>query len=479
MPSPVESAIRGAVTKGVVALSGFNRERKKAKGPNPFLEGLHTPVTEEVTDTALKVTGEVPAALNGLYVRNGPNPLANVHAATHHWFIGDAMIHGIRLQDGKALWYRNRWVRSNAVSDALGEPRAPGPRHPRTDVANTNIVGHAGKLWAIVEAGGYPVEMADDLSTVAHSDFDGTLGESYSAHPHLDPETGEMHAICYEAQHPDTIWHTVLDKTGHVRRNEPIAVKNGPMIHDCQITPNYVIVMDLPVTFSMAALIGGASFPFRWNPKHKARIGLLPREGRGEDIIWCDVDPCYIFHPANAYETEDGKVVMDACVYETMFDTDGHGPDSPTAKFESLTIDPATRKVTRDVIDAAPQEFPRYDERLTGKPYRYAYVVALPEGVDGGFVGATRLFKQDLGNRTREVHDFGPGRVPAEFVFVPAHEGAGEDEGWLIGYVSHVDTGYTDFVILDAANFTGPPVAEVHIPYRIPPGFHGNFVPQA
>jgi carotenoid cleavage dioxygenase-like enzyme len=127
MPSPVESAIRGVVTKGVVAIADFNRERKKSKGPNPFLEGLHTPVTEEVTDTALKVTGEIPAALNGLYVRNGPNPLAKVNAATHHWFIGDAMIHGIRLQDGKALWYRNRWVRSNAVSDALGEPRAPGP----------------------------------------------------------------------------------------------------------------------------------------------------------------------------------------------------------------------------------------------------------------------------------------------------------------------------------------------------------------
>ena len=478
MPSPVESAIRGAVTKGVVAIAGFNRDRKKAKEPNPFLEGIHRPVTEEVTDTALKVTGEIPAALNGLYVRNGPNPLVEVNAATHHWFVGDAMIHGICLQDGKALWYRNRWVRSNAVSDALGEPRVPGPRHPRTDVANTNIVGHAGKLWAIVEAGGFPVEMADDLATVAHSDFDGTLGESYSAHPHLDPETGEMHAICYEVQHPDTIWHTVVDKTGHVRRNEPISVQHGPMIHDCQITPQYVIVMDLPVTFSMSALIGGESFPFRWNPKHAARIGLLPREGRGEDIIWCDVDPCYIFHPSNAYETEDGKVVMDACVYETMFDSGARGPDSPTAKFESLTIDPATRQVTREVIDAAPQEFPRYDERRTGRPYRYAYTIALPAHGNAAFIDETRLFKHDLGSGSREEHDFGPGRVPGEFAFVPAHENAGEDEGWLIGYVNDTNTDSSEFVILDAANFSGPPVAVVHIPYRIPPGFHGNFVPQ-
>ena len=121
MPSPVESAIRGVVTKGVVAIAGFNRQRKKSKGPNPFLEGMHTPVSEEVTDTALKVTGEVPAALNGLYVRNGPNPLANVNAATHHWFIGDAMVHGIRLQDGKPL------VRMSPIPIFSDMPASCGP----------------------------------------------------------------------------------------------------------------------------------------------------------------------------------------------------------------------------------------------------------------------------------------------------------------------------------------------------------------
>ncbi|MCA8900987.1 MAG: carotenoid oxygenase family protein [Hyphomonas sp.] len=476
MSSPVETAIRGVVTKGVVALADFNRGRKKAKGPNMFLEGVHTPVTQEVTDTDLKVTGEIPAALNGLYVRNGPNPLQKVNPATHHWFVGDAMLHGIRLEGGKALWYRNRWVRSNAVSDILGEPRAPGPRHERTDTANTNIVGHAGKLWAVVEAGGYPVEINADLETRAHSRFDSDI-EAYSAHPHLDPHTGEMHAICYNGGMPNVIWHTVVDKDGVVTRNEPIPVQNGPMIHDCMITPNYVIVMDLPVTFSMQTLISGASFPYAWNPKHAARIGLMPRTGTADDIIWCEVEPCFIFHPANAYETEDGKVIMDACVYETMFASGINGPDSPDAKFESLTMDPETRRVTRDVVDAAPQEFPRYDERLTGRPYRYAYTLALPGKEGSEFISETSLYKHDLGARTREVHDFGAGRLPGEFVFVPAHEDAGEDEGWLMGYVIDTNTHTSEFVILDAANFTGTPVATVHIPYHIPPGFHGNFVP--
>ena len=475
MTSPVETAIRGVVTKGVLAVAGFNRDRRKTRKPNLFLEGIHAPLTEEMTVMQPRVTGQIPAALNGLYVRNGPNPVGPVNPAAHHWFVGDAMLHGVRLQDGDAKWYRNRWVRSNSVSAALDEPPVPGPRNPRTDVANTNIVGHAGKIWAIVEAGGYPVEVSDELETRAHSDFDGTLGESYSAHPHLDPETGEMHAICYEAMHPDTLWHKVVGADGKVKRDEPIPVRHGPMVHDCMITPHYVIVMDLPVTFSMSAVLSGVSFPYRWNPAHPARIGLLPRQGTADDIIWCDIDPCYIFHPANAYETADGKVVMQACVYDHMFAPDNTGPDA-VPKFETLTMDPAARKVTRTLVDAQSQEFPRYDERLTGKPYRYAYTTAVSEEGEAGFLTETRIFKHDLATGTRECHDFGPGRVPGEFIFIPAHATAAEDEGWMMGYVTDTNSSTSELVILDATRFTQPPVASVHIPQRMPPGFHGNFI---
>ena len=111
-----------------------------------------------------------------------------------------------------------------------------------------------------------------------------------------------------------------------------------------------------------------------------------------------------------------------------------------------------------------------------GQPYRYAYTLALPAHGDPGFVGDPRLFKHDLGTRTRQVHDFGEGRMPGEFVFVPAHANSAEDEGWLIGYVIDTNTDTTDLVILDAQQFSGPPVAAITIPVRIPPGFHGNWV---
>ena len=146
--------------------------------------------------------------------------------------------------------------------------------------------------------------------------------------------------------------------------------------------------------------------------------------------------------------------------------------------FERWTIDPASRRVVRRVLDQQNQEFPRLDERFIGKPYRYAFTLALPEGGDPAFVSDTRLFRHDLLNATRQVHDFGEGKVPGEFVFVPRAADVPEGDGWLMGYVIDRATDTTDFVILNAMDFEGAPQAVVHLPHRIPPGFHGNWLPQ-
>ncbi len=476
MASQVETFVRKAVSGGIMKVAEFNRRRPRAGGAaNPFLEGVHQPVADEATLENPPVTGAIPPELDGCYMRNGPNPIS-ANPATHHWFIGDGMIHGLRLKDGAALWYRNRWVRSGSVSKALGEPPKPGPRNGPFDTVNTNVLGHAGKVWALVEAGSFPVELDGDLNTIAHNPFGGTLHGSFSAHPHVDPDTGEMHAICYDAQVMDAVRYVVVGADGRVRRDQPIAVEHGPSIHDCMITEHYVVVLDLPVTFSMKSLLAGQSFPYAWNPKHRARVGLLPREGAGE-IVWCDVAPCYVFHPANAFQ-RDGKVVFDACVHDTMFAQGAHGPDSQRLTFERWTIDPEARKVERKVIDEAAQEFPRIDERRTGKPYRFAYTLAVKHG-SAELITETRLFKHDLENGQTEVHDFGPRRLPGEFVFVPRRADAAEDEGWLMGFVLNADSGTSDFVILDARNFAGPPQAEIHLARRVPPGFHGNWVAAA
>jgi carotenoid cleavage dioxygenase len=288
-----------------------------------------------------------------------------------------------------------------------------------------------------------------------------------------------MHAICYKGDVQDRIWHVVVDASGKVVREETVAVSNGPMIHDCMITKNYVIILDLPCTFSMKALISGHPFPYRWNAEHKARVGLLRRDGKGSDTIWCDVDPCYVFHPCNGYETQDSKVILDVCAHDQMFRPDATGPDSNRVPFERWTIDPSAQKVTRRVVDEASQEFPRPNEDRIGKSYRYAYAMALPDGFDAASPNQSKLFKHDLVAGGKQVHDFGAGHIPGEFVFVPRKGGEAEDDGWLMGYVVNTGNETTDLVILNAQDFEGAPVAIVHIPHRIPPGFHGNWVPAA
>ena len=472
----VETLIRSVVERGVEFVADFNRKRlPEPETPHPFLTGIHQPMTGEMTLVDLPVTGTIPAELDGRYLRIGPNPI-NANPAAHHWFTGDGMVHGIALKDGKALWYRNRWIRSNKVAAALGEEPAPGPRHGGFDTVNTNVVGIAGRTWALVEAGSYPVELDETLGEQTYNPFDGTLEGSFTAHPHLDPLTCENHAICYEATDPGTVRHVVVDAEGRVTREEPIRVQHGPSIHDCAITARYAVILDLPVTFSMKALIGGHPFPYNWNPKHRARVGLLPRDGTDADVIWCAVEPNYVFHVGNAFDADDGTVVMDVCAYATMFEDGRQGPNGKSLGLERWTIDPVARMVTRRTIDASAQEFPRPDERRFAQPYRTLYTMALPETEQDAFIGATRLYKHDVEAGTREVHEFGVGRYPGEFVFVPAHEDAAEDEGWLVGLVVDLPHETTDLVILDAQAFEGEPVASVRIPHRVPPGFHGNWV---
>ncbi|MBW8754548.1 MAG: carotenoid oxygenase family protein, partial [Sphingomonadales bacterium] len=274
MASAVEGTIRSVVGKGIEAIAGINRHLQDEDREHRFLTGIHTPMHEERTLTDLRVTGTIPPELSGRYVRIGPNPF-KPDPRGYHWFIGDGMVHGLRLKDGKAEWYRNRYIRSNTL-EAEGGPKAvPGKRRNAHDTVNTNVIQIGGKTMALVEAGSFPVELSDELESIAYSNFAGGLKGPFTAHPHEDPLTGELHAITYDAMTPDTIWHVVVDSVGKVLRELPIPVKQGPSIHDCAITGRYVLVFDLPATFSMKAAVGGAKFPYRWNPEHDARVGLL------------------------------------------------------------------------------------------------------------------------------------------------------------------------------------------------------------
>ena len=239
---------------------------KQSNPQNPYLEGFLAPVRAEVTATDLEVTGHIPEHLDGRYLRNGPNPAAEVDPATYHWFTGDGMVHGVALRDGQGL----------LVPQPLGpqpggvrHARRAGARHGSTRAraccrlgANTNVLTHAGRTLALVEGGVANYELTDELDTVGTCDFDGTLAGGYTAHPHRDPRTGELHAVSYSFARGRTVQYSVIDTNGRARRTVDIEVSGSPMMHDFSLTDKYVVIYDLPVTFDPVQVLP-ASVP-RW-----------------------------------------------------------------------------------------------------------------------------------------------------------------------------------------------------------------------
>jgi carotenoid cleavage dioxygenase-like enzyme len=442
-----------------------------------FMEGGFAPVQEEVTAHDLAVTGTVPAELEGRLVRIGPNPITPPDPATHHWFLGTGMVHGVRLRDGRAEWYRNRYVRDAEVAAAQGVDPLPGDR-PEDSVVNTHVIGHAGRTFALVEAGSWPIELGYELDSLDRCNFDGTLDGAFSAHTKLDPATGDLHTVTYHWTW-DHIRHVVVGPDARVRRELQVPVAGGPMVHDCAITERFVVLLDLPVTFSMDAAAAGASLPYLWNPSHAPRVGLLPREGSAEEVQWFEAPLCYVFHTLNAYDLDDGRVVVDLVRHPRMFDRVTNAPDEGPPRLERWTIDPragsgsgsGSGSVHVTELDDAGQEFPRIDERLIGRRHRFGYAAA----VDGLVPGPT--LKHDLDTGTTEIHDHGQGRAALEPVFVPRSADAAEDDGWVLTTVYDATTGLSDVVVLHAQDFTGDPVATIHLPARVPFGFHGSWIP--
>jgi carotenoid cleavage dioxygenase len=210
--------------------------------------------------------------------------------------------------------------------------------------------------------------------------------------------------------------------------------------------------------------------PYRWAPERQARVGVMPREGTAADIRWFEVPPCYVFHPLNAYDG-DGRIVLDVVRHASVFNSGPRiVPERPS--LDRWTIDLSAGKVTEDRLDDTPQEFPRVDERSVGRRHRYGYAVGYADGATGT---PDAILKHDLTSRRTRSVGFGSGREPGEFVFVPSTTDAAEDDGVAMGFVYDRATDRSDLVLLDGQ--TLETVATVHLPARVPHGFHGNWVP--
>ncbi|QCQ91538.1 carotenoid oxygenase family protein [Rhodococcus sp. SGAir0479] len=471
-----------------------------------FVDERYAPVRAEVTEFDLPVQGTIPDWLDGRYVRNGPNPIADVRPDEYNWFTGDGMVHGVRLGGGSALWYRNRWVDSEVTAATLHRtaPRESGRSPLHGPSANTNVIGFAGRTLALVEGGVASAELSYDLDTVEVCDFDGAVRGGYTAHPVQDPATGELHAVSYHFGRGNTVQYTVVGPDGRLRRKVPIRVAGSPMIHAFSLTRDYVVIYDLPVTFDvrsavaanvtrplrpLAALALGAavgrvrvppplmnrlprtragSFPYAWNPGYPARVGLLPRRGAPEPR-WSEIEPCYVFHPVNAYSTGTG-VVVDVVVHERVFDGDLTGPSEGRPRWERWHVEPGVA-VRRERLADDHVEFPRIDERFTSGVHSDAWMVS------GTAAGEHRLLRTRRDRGVEVMRDFGPRSAVGEFVFHSESRDSAEGDGIVMGLVSDLAGPTTELRILDAQTLEDR--AAVALPQRVPAGFHGNWIPDS
>ena len=308
----------------------------KRESKNKFLSGNWYPV-EETSTTELKISGELPRELSGLFLRNGPNPKEPINHENYHPFFGDGMIHGIRVEDGKALWYKNKFVTS---------PFGFGP--------NTHVLKHGEKIYALVEGGVSPVIMDSEMNFLEEEPFPAADNKRFTAHPKIDSDTGEMHAVSYDfgeyVNGLGQVHYVTVDSNGKLIKDQIIETPSRPMVHDCAITKNYVLIFDLPVTFNLGRRDGdnnpiGGDYPVVWNDKHISRVGLQSK--KTDEIIWIEVNPGFLFHIVNSYENENGQVVLDFCRYERLFDFDNPLPMGQKPFLTRWILDPKTKTCSK------------------------------------------------------------------------------------------------------------------------------------
>ena len=450
----------------------------------PFLQGLMAPVSDERDDRDLEVIGEIPSALRGMFVRTGPNQQFAPMGA-YHPFDGDGMLHAVYLEDGKAR-YRNRWVESKALLAERARGRAcyggmSNFQFPEPDVmeeagmmkntANTATVRHAGRYFTMVESCA-PTEFDRDLDTLGEHDFNGLLQGPFTAHPKVDPVTGDMLFFGYSPMAP-YLRYSEVNAAGELTNTTEIDIPAPVMMHDFVVTQNYAIFFDAPAVFDLERILAGGE-PMRWMPENGTRVGIIPRGGSGDDVRWFEMANCYVVHFFNAWETGN-TIEIRAPRMSDM--PGGFNFENPGAAREPMpwrwVIDLDTGKVTDEQISDIAAEFPRISERRTGLLTRFGY--ACPQRTWDFEFDFEGVVKFDFETGVAQSHYYGATEVCGEHAFAADPNGTAEDDGWLMSFVSDKATETSELVILDARDVGAGPVARVKMAARVPIGFHGNW----
>ena len=441
---------------------------------NVFLKGINAPVFHEVEIDSLPVTGEIPLDIEGMYLRNGSNPMFK--PSTYNYPLeGDGMLHRFYFQQGKVS-YRNRWLKTRGLVYEMFEGKQL-EEFKFKNSANTNIISHAGKILALYEIG-LPYEVTPELETVGEWNFEGELEQSMTAHPKKDIATGELHFYRYSLFNQPYLHYYIADRQGKIIRKSAIDIAKPVLIHDMALTKNYAIFFVNPLVFDMEKAMNHQT-PFTWQPDQGTNIILVNRHHPEQKPISLTTEAFWVWHFMNAYE-ENNQIIVD-CIYYPQMNLE------PTMKamltnrsnLERAIIDLHDRTVTLEKLDDRYVDFPCIDGRKLGQPYRFGYVPYIDTSlwsqkkIPNYF---PELIQYDLIARTEKIHRFRPGVYGAEATFIPRSNSSSELEGYIITLVFDENKNTSELLILDPHNFEGEPLAVVHLPVRVPSGFHGNWL---
>lgn len=457
---------------------------------HPQLSGNFAPIRAEIDAHDLVIRGEIPRDLNGALYRIGPNPQF-APRKDHHWFLGDGMMHGFHLENGKVN-YRNRWVRTprfnlerehgRALFGMMANPATSDPLAVGQDagVANTAMIDHGGKLLALEEVHA-PFEINPlNLESVGYHDYDGELKGAMTAHPKIDPKTGEMLFFSYFGKGlftPDINFH-VVDANGKLTRSESFKAPFPSMVHDFIVTSEYVLFPIFPLTADVDRAVRGGP-PFAWEPEKGTWIGVMKRDDSVENIRWLQTEPCYVFHPMNAWN-EGPKIVADVVQFEEapLFpkaDGSKTDPKKANGRLCRWTIDLAdgVDSFSREYIDDQAAEFPRIDERFAGLGYQHGFFATAERrevGDKGVFNGLSHV-NHTTGKRIDYRLDGGDSI--SEPVFSQRSANAAEGDGYLLATAYRWNEKRSDLLVFDTDDISAGPVAIAQLDTRVPQGFHG------
>ena len=489
---------------------------------SPYLQDNFAPVAEELTVDRLTVIGNLPKDLNGFYVRNGPNPQLPPKGS-YHWFDGDGMIHGVKIEDGRAS-YRNRFIATTGFLHEKKQGRAiwngltgfPSVRQMLLppeglrvkNVANTSLVWHEGRLLALWEVGEPHIIDVPGLETVGHLDT-GLKVKAFTAHPKVDPRSGEMIFFGMQMGPRPSLQYGIVDRQGKLSHSTRISLPDSVLMHDFAITANYTVFMDLPFIFSLKSMMT-TGVPLTFRESRPARFGIMPRFGTSKDVVWFEDDPCFVFHTLNAFEVMDDEtgtvkeIVLTACRMKrgTIAALPGHiakaGNHVPTNRLPLNTDDAGrlhewrfnlkTGAVNSTQLDDRASDFPVFNEQLMGNQNRFGYVASVQANCETGAPEFTEIIKHDFKTGLNLVRPYGANRFSGEALFVPrsVHSASNhakpaadeyEDDGWLLSYVFDAQSQTSELLIIDAKTIDAEPEARILLPQRVPYGFHGTWIP--